>query len=462
MSLQSWQEDKGFEVAVARENGHNVGDAVLEGRVLLEEAIKYGVEPPEIFEPGVLIKGAVHHIFAGPGSGKTWQALWLIKNAIERGQRVAFFDTENGTRIVAERLAELGVDASQVNTYLWYFPSLNLRLAAAASFVVFLDDVKPALIVFDSWLDHLAIADLSENEATDIASWAARYSRPARDRGCTVVLLDHVPHDVARARGSTRKKDEVDVQWRLKNPKPFDRQTVGEIVLELQKDREAVLEQTVKFRVGGTENGFTFQRIGETMKKSGEEKNLTSSQKQALSTLKNFGKKGATFSEWWKVTGIEAKSTFGDAKSYLEQTGRVEKHERRYWTKCETQSPKGPTGPPPDISGHPSGMSERSGGSIRHPDRTYPNRTYKTEPEKPNREPCERDLDEYAANEDVAAFLDDPPLWWYEQAAACWRDGELDERRLNPLASNIACEVYGSAHRWREVLPAVRGAVHLA
>ncbi len=426
--------------------------------MLLAEAIRHGVESPEELERGVLIKGAVHQIFAGPGSGKTWLALWLIKNAIERGQTVAFFDTENGKRIVSERLAELDVDASTIDTHLLYFPSPRLGLDAAEAFAVFLDVVKPDLIVFDSWLDHLASAGLDENSATDIASWAACYSRPARDRGCTVVLLDHVPHDGARARGSTRKKDEADVQWKLRNTKPFDRRRVGEIVLRREKDREAALPSVVKFKVGGGEDGFIFERSVETIGQSDNDA-LTESQEWALQALEGLGEKGATFTEWQKASGL-AKSTFGDAKLHLERTGRVEKREGRYLAKCETHGPKGPTGPPPDNAGQPNGMSERSGGSKRPPDRTSPGRTYKTAPEELNRESCEWKLNGQSGDEDVAAFLKDPPPWWYEQAAACWHDGELEVRRLNPLAGNVACEVYGSSHRWRELLPAVRGAVH--
>jgi RecA/RadA recombinase len=140
--------------------------------VLLAQAISHGVEPPEYLEPGLLIRGAVHQIFAGPASGKTWLALLLIRNAFKRGLTVAFFDTENGERIISERLATLGVDVSTVDDLLFYYPSPSLDLSAANSFAEFLDTVKPDLIVFDSWLDHLASANLSENESTDIAKWA--------------------------------------------------------------------------------------------------------------------------------------------------------------------------------------------------------------------------------------------------------------------------------------------------
>ena len=375
--------DDELETAIYRENGRNIADGVLEGRVLLGEAMRGGVELPEELEPGLLIRGSVHHLFAGPGVGKTWLALWLIKNAIGRGQAVAFFDTENGQRIISERLVALGVDSSQVDARLFYYPTLSMGLDMPASFRRFLDAIKPDLVVFDSWLDHLANANLSENEATDIATWAARYSRPARDRGCTVVLLDHVPHDGKRARGSTRKKDEVDVQWRLTRPEPFDRQKVGRIVLRREKDREAVLPQVVKFEVGGSSDGFVFLHSGETAEESQGDNGLTVTQRKALDALKTYGEKGAGFVEWHTSCKL-AKSTFGDAKQLLERTGRVEKYEKRYFAAHKTQCPEGPTGHPSDAAEHPNGMSGTSGGPPRPPDRTSVERAHGTElvPEK--------------------------------------------------------------------------------
>lgn len=358
-----------------RQAEHN-GPPLPADRVLLGEAITNGVEPPEEFEPDVLIKGAVHQVFAGPATGKTWLACLLISRAIERGQSVAFFDTENGKRIISERLATLGVDGRKVDESLWYFPSPSLGLDAktTGTFAAFLDAAKVDLVVFDSWLDHLASAGLSENEATDIASWAARYSRPARERCCTVVILDHVPHGGAHARGSTRKKDEADVQWRLSNPLRFDRKTLGEIVLRREKDRQAWLPEAVRFSVGGTEDGFVFRRSSGTTELP-ESDCLTERQQRALEALKAFND-GATFTDWWRASGL-AKSTFCDAKVHLEHTGKVEKHEDegRYFTVCVLRGPQGPTGHPPDSAGPSRGeMSGLSGGSIRPPDRTSSNR----------------------------------------------------------------------------------------
>ena len=55
----------------------------------------------------------------------------------------------------------------------------------------------------------------------------------------------------------------------------------------------------------------------------------------------------------------------------------------------------------------------------------------------------------------LGAFLADPPGWFVEEANRCWYAGRLDERRVAPLASSTAAEVFGDVQRWREARPAV-------
>ena len=57
---------------------------------------------------------------------------------------------------------------------------------------------------------------------------------------------------------------------------------------------------------------------------------------------------------------------------------------------------------------------------------------------------------------DLAAFLADPPRWWLTQAAVIAREG-FPGRLVQALARSTSTEVYGTAHRWSEVLPAVQG-----
>ena len=302
----------------------------LQGRVLLGAGIAGELEPPDELEPGLLLRGKVHDIYAPAGAGKTMVMLWAVKRCLERGEPVAIFDMENGPRTVSERLRDLGVGAEQADELLHYFPSPNLPLTdeARASYEELLDEVKPALVVFDSWINFLASAGMDENSSNDVAGWAVAYTHPARDRGITVLLLDHVPHEGSHARGSTRKKDEVDVMWRLHNTQPFDRDSVGEIVLHREKDREAWLPPSVRFSVGGGSGGFVFKRSAGTIEETAEG-DLTDRQKQALDALRVFGEKGAKYSEWQRVSGLKG-TTFDRAISALTVRGLVRKSDGKY------------------------------------------------------------------------------------------------------------------------------------
>ncbi len=290
----------------------------LAGRVKLAKGIEEGVDPPEELEQGVLLKGRVHSIYAASGAGKTWVVLWLVKRCLERGEKVVFFDAENGHRIVSERLIALGVETKRLDELLHYYPFPNLTLDPehVASYKTLLDELKPALVIFDSLVNFLGSAGLEENSNDDIVKWATRYTRPARERDVTVVVLDHVPHESGHARGASRKKDEVDVMWALTNPMPFDRDTVGRIVLKREKDREGWLGERVGFSVGGTAGGFVFRHSQGTIEEPDAADGLTGSQRTALEALQGFQGTGATAGQWHKQTG-QGTSTFYRARDVL-------------------------------------------------------------------------------------------------------------------------------------------------
>ena len=227
-------------------------------RVLLGEAIQRVIESPEELVEDILLKGKVHQIFAAPGLGKSWLALWLTMRLINQGKLVLYLNTENGPNIIAERLQALGADPEKLDKCLNYIPSPNLPITAEGSeaYMSLLEEVKPALVVFDSWVNFLSGAELDENVSSDIARWSVNFVRPARDREITVLLLDHVPKEKVNARGSGRKKEEMDVQWQLKSENFFDRNTIGEIKLIREKDREGWLPKSVKLEASPIGHGL--------------------------------------------------------------------------------------------------------------------------------------------------------------------------------------------------------------
>jgi hypothetical protein len=273
---------------------------LLGEHIMLGRAIEEGIDPPEELVNEVLLQGKVHQIYAEAGSGKSWLALWLTKELVERGDKVLYLDAENGPRIFSGRFQALGVDTRHLDSLLCYryLSSLPCTDEYKNRYTKELEDLAPSLVIFDSWINFLAGANLDENQSADIASWSASFIHPARKRGISVVILDHVPKDGKSSRGSGRKKEEVDVQWELKNT-PFDRNHLGGLQLARHKDREGFLPYKVGFYIGGAGGeGFTFERseAGPMVSASGVPEDRSW---KAMDILKGtFGAEGATDVEW--------------------------------------------------------------------------------------------------------------------------------------------------------------------
>lgn len=281
MPAYLWEEEE----TNGAQNGHGRENPLLAGRYDLGDAIEQGIEPPEELEPSLLLAGKVHSIYAGAGKGKSWLALWLVKQALDRGESVLLLDSENGPRIMAERLQQLGTDPQKTRELLHYLPFPTLSIPDAVAYEEALDKLQPSLVIFDSFVNFLASAGCEENSNDDVARWAVSFTHPARKRGAAVVLLDHVPHEGNHARGATRKKDEVDVQWKLHLTQPFSRSSVGEIVLHCEKDREGWLPASVKFSVGGGSDGLVFTRSSGTVEVPDPSDSLTPSAQKALTII---------------------------------------------------------------------------------------------------------------------------------------------------------------------------------
>jgi hypothetical protein len=281
-----------------------------------------------------LLKGKVHHLFGAAGLGKTMIAVWLAKQSIERGETVVYCDDENGKRTFSERLQLMGVDPATVDDHLWYlpFPGLTMGAEMQGYYQGMLDEVRPDLIIFDSWISFLAGSDMDENANSDVQRWCTAYTQPARARGVTTLILDHVPHDGTRSRGASRKRDEADVQWQIVKASHFDRDTVGEVSLTCQKDREAWLERKVTFSIGGTgDNKLMVKRAAGTVEEPSPTTGLTPSAHQLLDTLRDqFPEKGANPSEWAKAAGVSRQSVYR-FKGDLIGRGLVREERKRYF-----------------------------------------------------------------------------------------------------------------------------------
>jgi hypothetical protein len=222
-----------------------------------------------------------------------------------------------------------------VDAHLHYyaFPTMGMRPDDTALYRTELDGVRPDLLVFDSWLGCLGACGLEENSNSDVEAWANAYISPAKARGYTVIILDHVGHaDTNRSRAASRKKDVVDVQWSLNKVQDFSRTNVGYIQLNLKKDRESWLPKRVGLSIGGTPEGFVCERSEGTV--TDLPGKLPASAQKALDAIDNFRELGATYTEWrnsieWNG-GMMADSTFRKALIKLKDAARISQRGDRY------------------------------------------------------------------------------------------------------------------------------------
>jgi len=179
--------------------------------------------------PHLLNKGESGSLVAPAGAGKSLLAL-DIAVSLARGESVLgapardpmsviYIDMENPREELAGRVHSLGLQLPNLaDAPLWYlsFPDLQpldtreggRMLAAAAQLR------EPGLIVLDT------ISRLVEGKEDSADTWRNLYNHtviPLRRQGRTVLRLDHQGHDNAKgARGSSAKRDDVDVAWIMK------------------------------------------------------------------------------------------------------------------------------------------------------------------------------------------------------------------------------------------------------
>ena len=299
----------------------------IEGRVLLGRAILNGIDPPTELLPDILLAGKAHNIFAPGGVGKTWVLVWIATELVKRGKKVVVFDLENGFRTYAERFEEMGGEPEEMDKLLHYYP---FPVFDPESYAKMLDEEKPDLVMFDSWIGFLAAEGRDEGEANDISAWAESYSKPALRRGTAVVVLDHVGHEHdERERGSRRKRDEMDVTWRLTKIGDFDRERIGLLAMSRAKDREGWLPERLTFEIGGDvgTGAFVMRRNDELVHVRIH--HLSGYEKTALRVLEGFGPEGASTGKWFeKIREVEevpmSKATLHRTRRSLTEKGKIE------------------------------------------------------------------------------------------------------------------------------------------
>lgn len=298
----------------------------LKGRVLLGELLRGGIEPTPQLLDGLLYEGRIHSIASGPGTGKTLLAEWMAIQIMKRSRSVLYIDAENGPKLIAERLQELGAALDDLDELFHYYPAeVALDRESLARLTTTVDQVGPALVVFDSFADLLSIAGLEENSNDDCTRWMRTVAQPIKDAGAAVLVLDHVPKGGKGPRGGGSKRAKVDVQWNLEVTQHFDRERTGEIELKHDKDRECWLPKIVRFSVGGG----VFARSAGTVEEHDPSTRMTENASKVFDHLRKKGEEGARWSDLLDVMG-GSKGALSRALAELHAVPLLEKRKQRY------------------------------------------------------------------------------------------------------------------------------------
>lgn len=164
----------------------------------------------------VIETGTVNVLFARPATGKSLLALEWALRLVREGRTVLYLDEENRVVDLVERLQALGAEPGELDRLrLYSFPGLPpldtpeggrhlLALAAAA---------EADLVVLDT------TSRMIQGRENDSDTYIQLYRCslvPLKQRGITVLRLDHPGKDESRGqRGSSAKDGDADAIWRL-------------------------------------------------------------------------------------------------------------------------------------------------------------------------------------------------------------------------------------------------------
>lgn len=177
----------------------------------LASIVAAGYTPPrpdiclvEGSEWGLFYAGRINAIFGDSGGGKTWVALWAIKEAIEDRKHAVLIDYEDHPAAAVQRLEALGCKRADVLQYLIYFqPQEKWNQVAEKNLIEGLRGCNVSIAVIDSTGEGMALDGVNPNADDEVARWFRGAARTLAGINAAVVLIDHVPKAAGNGQRNT-------------------------------------------------------------------------------------------------------------------------------------------------------------------------------------------------------------------------------------------------------------------
>jgi AAA domain-containing protein len=189
------------------------------------------------------------------GHGKSSVALVVGLSVAARGERVFYWDRENGGALTRARVEAVldthpdwGDPLESGRFVCRHYPRLDPHwrpedfAAALAGF---------SLIVYDSLREAIAQLCGDPNSEADISRWASLCVTPLLATGASVFVLDNVGHEAQdRPRGSSSKLDLIPQAYKVVCTAPFSQAQLGELELVCTRSRSGDVGRHWKMTLG--------------------------------------------------------------------------------------------------------------------------------------------------------------------------------------------------------------------
>ena len=165
----------------------------------------------------IIPRGRSIALFAPAGEGKSELVLALACQAALKGVSVLYLDFEMTTADLMDRLydMEYGPETDFSNLHYQLHPAIpTLDTAEGGQALAKLAEERKAdLIIIDTFM---RIVGGKENDADTLLNYDLHTGRLLKGAGRTVLRVDHAGKDITLgARGTSAKRDDVDLIWRL-------------------------------------------------------------------------------------------------------------------------------------------------------------------------------------------------------------------------------------------------------
>jgi hypothetical protein len=207
-------------------------------------------DPPPTFGvrsdgQALFYSGEVNSIFGDHSSAKSWLALYTVKQAVEAGEKVLYFDFEDSARKAGYRLRIIGTSARCIEENLMHVrPSGAFSSGERDMLRSLIHAHTFGLVVIDTVGVALGVDGLDANKDGEVARWLDVFPNAVAALGPCVLMVDHgavSANDPNKPGGSGRKMQSVNgAAYHVKRLEPYGIGRTGKSLLTCKKDRNGV------------------------------------------------------------------------------------------------------------------------------------------------------------------------------------------------------------------------------